>query len=160
MNILHISNGYADSKVHSNLTKVLDMLGVRQTVYCPVREKRLLGNNRFEGKHISFVYSFCIKSWYKYVYQFKRWMLYRDMKRCIDINQYDVIHAATLFSDGGLALKAHKKYGTPYIVAVRGTDINLYIKKLTNYILLILSLTRSLIKKQTVPNHLISRTKF
>ena len=130
MNILHISNGYADSKVHCNLTKALDMLGVRQTVYCPVREERLLGKNQFEGKHISFVYRFCIKPWYKYVYQYKRWMLYHDMKRHIDIKQFDVMHAATLFSDGGLALKAHKKFGTPYIVAVRGTDINLYIKKL------------------------------
>lgn len=130
MKILHISNGFADSKVHSNLTKTLDDLGVEQTVYCPVREERLLGKNQFEGKNIDFVYSFCIKSWYKYVYQFKRWMLYRDMKSKIFIKDYDAIHAATLFSDGGLALKAYKKFGIPYIVAVRNTDINIYIKKL------------------------------
>lgn len=130
MNILHISNGYADSKVHSNLTRALDELGIEQTVYCPVREERLLGKNQFDGKHIKFVYSFCIKSWYKYVYQFKRWMLYRDMKRKIDLREYDVIHAATLFSDGGLAHKVHKKYGIPYIVAVRNTDINIYLKRL------------------------------
>lgn len=130
MKILHVSNGFADSKVHSNLTKALDDLGAEQTVYCPVREERLLGKNQFEGKRIDFVYSFCIKSWYKYVYQFKRWMLYRDMKSKISIKDYDVIHAATLFSDGGLALKAYKKFGIPYIVAVRNTDINIYIKKL------------------------------
>ena len=130
MKILHISNGFADSKVHSNLTKALDDLGIEQTVYCPVREERLLGKNQFEGKNIDFVYSFCIKSWYKYVYQFKRWMLYRDMKSKISIKDYDAIHAATLFSDGGLALKAYKKFGIPYIVAVRNTDINIYIKKL------------------------------
>ena len=130
MKILHISNGFADSKVHSNLTRALDELGVEQTVYCPVREERLLGKNQFEGKHIEFVYSFCIKSWYKYVYHFKRWMLYRDMKRKVDLRQFDVIQAPTFFSDGGLALKAHKKYGIPYIVAVRNTDINFYIRKL------------------------------
>lgn len=130
MKILHISNGFADSKVHSNLTRALDEQGIEQTVYCPVREERLLGKNQFEGKHIKFVFSYCIKSWYKYVYQFKRWMLYHDMKRQIDLQQFDVIQAPTLFSDGGLALKAHKKFGTPYIVAVRNTDINLYIRKL------------------------------
>lgn len=130
MRILHISNGYADSKVHSNLTKALDDLGIGQTVYCPVREKRLLGKNQFDGKYIKFVYSFCIKSWYKYVYHFKRWMLYRDMKRNIDLREFDVIQAPTFFSDGGLALKVHKKYGTPYIVAVRNTDINTYMKRL------------------------------
>ena len=41
-----------------------------------------------------------------------------------------MIQASTLFSDGGVALKVHKKYGTPYIVAVRNTDINTYIKRL------------------------------
>lgn len=130
MRILHISNGFADSKVHSNLTRALDEQNIEQTVYCPVREKRLLGKNQFEGKHIRFVYSFCIKPWYKYVYQFKRWMLYHDMKWKIDLKEFDLIQASTFFSDGGLALKAHKRYGTPYIVAVRNTDINTYIKRL------------------------------
>lgn len=130
MNILQVSNGYADSKVHSDLTKMLDTIGIEQTVYCPVREKRLLGKNQFEGNHIQFVYSYCIKSWYKYVYRYKRWMLYRDMKRIIDLHQFDAIHAHTFFSDGGLALKAYKEYGIPYIVAVRNTDINTYIKRL------------------------------
>lgn len=130
MNVLHISNGFADSKVHSNLTKVLDELGLQQTVYCPVREERFLGVYQFEGNHIDFVYSFCIKPWYKYVYQYKRWMLYRDMKRRIALDNFDIIHAPTLFSDGGLALKAYKEYGIPYVVAVRNTDINIFIKYL------------------------------
>lgn len=130
MKVLHITNGYADSKVHCNLTRALDELGVEQTVYCPIREERLSGKNQFEGKQIDFVYSYCIKSWYKYVYHFKRWMLYRDMNQKVDLRQYNLIQAPSFFSDGGLALKAHKKYGTPYIVAVRNTDINFYIKKL------------------------------
>lgn len=130
MKVLHISNGYADSKVHSNLTRALDEQGMVQTVYCPVREERLLGKNQFDGKHIDFAYSYCIKSWYKYVYHFKRWVLYRDLKKKVDLRQYNLIQAPSFFSDGGLALKAHKEYGTPYIVAVRNTDINFYIKKL------------------------------
>lgn len=130
MKILHICNGYADSKVHSNLAHALDDLNVEQTVYCPVREEQLIGKNQFAGKHIEFVFSFCIKLWYKYVFQFKEKMLYRDLRQKINLQQYDVIQAPTLFSDGGLALKAHKQYGIPYIVAVRNTDINLYIRKL------------------------------
>ena len=132
MNILHISNGFANSKVHSNLTAALDKMGVEQTVYCPVREEQLLGRNQFEGKHIHFVYSLCIKSWYKYVYHIKKWMLYRDLRKRIDLNSFDIVHAGTLFSDGGLALMVYKRYGIPYIVAVRNTDINFYIRKLVH----------------------------
>lgn len=136
MNILYISNDYAGSKVHSNLTKALDNLNVQQTVYCPVRDQNLMGNNQFEGKNVDFIYSFCIKSWYKYVYQYKRWVLYKDIKRHIKLNKFDIIHAPTLFSDGGLALKAYKEYGIPYVVAVRNTDINVFVRKLkhTHYI--------------------------
>lgn len=130
MKILQICNGFADSKVHSNLTKALDGMGVEQTVYCPVREERLLGKNRFEGECTEFVYSYCIKLWYKYVYQFKRWMLYRDILRKVDLQKFDLVQAPTLFSDGGLALKVYQKYGIPYIVAVRNTDINLYMRRL------------------------------
>ena len=55
MNVLHICNGFADGKVHSNLTKALDELGIQQTVYCPVREEKFLGINQFEGNKIVFV---------------------------------------------------------------------------------------------------------
>ena len=38
------------------------------------------------------------------------------------------MHATTLFSDGALAYELHRKYGKPYIVAVRNTDINIFLK--------------------------------
>lgn len=128
MKILHICNDFAGSKVHGNLTRELDELGVNQTVYCPVREERLLGKNQFEGKHIRFVYSFCIRSWYKFVYHYKAYKLYKDMKKKVNMGEVDFIHAHTLFSDGVLAYKAHKEYGVKYAVAIRNTDLNDYIR--------------------------------
>lgn len=128
MNILHICNDFCGSKVHGNLTRVLDELGVNQTVYCPVREERLLGKNQFEGKHIQFVYSFCIRSWYKFVYHYKAYKLYKDMRENVNLGEVDFIHAHTLFSDGVLAYKAHKEYGVKYAVAIRNTDLNDYIR--------------------------------
>ena len=69
MQVLHISNGFCRSKVHANLCRTLDELGIGQVVYCPVRYEAQVGKNRFEGKNITFVYSYCIRSWYKYAYQ-------------------------------------------------------------------------------------------
>lgn len=128
MNILHICNDFCGSKVHGNLTRVLDELGVNQTVYCPVREERLLGKNQFEGKHIRFVYSFSIRSWYKFVYHYKAYKLYKDMREKVNLGEVNFIHAHTLFSDGVLAYKAHKEYGVKYAVAIRNTDLNDYIR--------------------------------
>lgn len=133
MRILQICNGFADSKVHSNLCKKIDTFGVLQVVYCPVRDKNHIGKNRFGGDRIKIIYSHCIKKWYKYVYHYKRWMLYRDLKKQVDISNFDLIHAPTLFSDGGLALKAYREYGIPYFVAVRNTDINIYMRPILSH---------------------------
>lgn len=128
MKLLQICNDFAGSKVHCNLAKQLDEKNINQVLYCPVREESLVGKNKFDSKHIEFIYSFCIKSWYKYAYHYKAFKLYKDLKRNVDLSSVNIIHAHTLFSDGVLAYKAHKEYGLPYVVAVRNTDVNDYIR--------------------------------
>lgn len=128
MRILHIANDFAGSKVHSNLAKTLDKLGIEQVVYCPVRNQELVGGQQFNGLHTEFVYSNCIKSWYRYVYFYKEWKLYRDMKKNVKLSEVTFIHAHTMFSDGGLAYKAHKEFGVPYAVAIRNTDVNYFLR--------------------------------
>ncbi|KXA45645.1 glycosyltransferase family 4 protein [Staphylococcus sp. HMSC055C03] len=56
-----------------------------------------------------------------------------------DLNDYDIVHAHTLFSDGYQALKS----GKPYIVTVRNTDINFYMKFYKH----LLPLGRKILKK-------------
>lgn len=53
-----------------------------------------------------------------------------DIQQQIILADVKLIHAHTIFSDGGIALKLKKKYGIPYIVAVRSTDINIFFKYL------------------------------
>jgi len=43
-------------------------------------------------------------------------------------NKPDIIHAHTLFSDGSLADYYYRRYGTPFLVAVRSTDIDVFLK--------------------------------
>lgn len=49
MKILHICNDFAGSKVHVNLVKKLDDIGISQIVYCPVRNKLSMGKNQFSN---------------------------------------------------------------------------------------------------------------
>jgi len=128
MKILHICNDFAGSKVYVNLVKKMDDIGINQIIYCPVRNKFSVGKNQFIGNNIDFYYSLCIKSWYKLVYHYKAFRLYNDMKKNVDIRSIDLIHAHTLFSDGFLAYKAYMEFGIPYVVAVRNTDVNNFIR--------------------------------
>ncbi|MFH6604962.1 glycosyltransferase [Maribacter algicola] len=46
----------------------------------------------------------------------------------INIGDYTFMHATTLYSDGALALKINKIWGIPYVVGVRGSDVNSFSK--------------------------------
>ncbi len=52
----------------------------------------------------------------------------KQIEKSHDVNTFDVMHAHSLLSDGGIAYELYKKHKIPYIVAVRDTDINKYFK--------------------------------
>ncbi len=51
-----------------------------------------------------------------------------DLEMKTEIKKYEIIHAHSLFTDGGVAYIINKRYGIPYIVSVRITDINIFMK--------------------------------
>lgn len=132
MKILHISNDFCLTKVHSMLYRELDGLGVEQTVFNPVRDAALVGRNRFEGQHTDIIYAHVVKSWHKFAYHLKRRHVYGEMLKRIRPQEYSLTHATTLLTDGGLAYMLYKQYGIPYIVAVRSTDVNEFLKFMPN----------------------------
>ena len=128
MKILHISNDFCLTKVHSMLYQELDRLGVEQTVFNPVRDAAHVGRNRFEGQHTTIIYAHVVKPWHKYAYHLKRRHVFNEMLKRIRPQEYSLTHATTLLTDGGLAYMLYKQYGIPYIVAVRSTDVNEFLK--------------------------------
>lgn len=126
MKILHISNDFCGSKVHSNLYHELDIQGVEQTVYTYFRSRSLSGRNRFDSSSTEFVYRPILHKIHRALYHKKLHDVYRDLKTQLSLSprSFDLVHATTLFSDGGLALCIFKDYGIPYVVSVRNTDIN------------------------------------
>lgn len=128
MKILHLCNDFAGSAVHSELYRRLDQLGAEQVVYCPIRSSKLEGNNFFEGNSSEIIYSNIIKLHHRLCFHLKIRDIVRDVESKVNLSQVDCIHATTLFSDGAVALELKKKYGIPYIVAVRNTDVNVFMR--------------------------------
>lgn len=128
MRVLHLVNGYFMSSVHSELFRRLDDAGIEQIVYNVMRksERHLLGENEFEGKHIRFVYEPILEPYHKLLFFKKKRDTLNNLLRLIDVGSVDIIHASTSNSDGAVALELHKRYGIPYIVAVRNTDIDIH----------------------------------
>lgn len=134
MHILHISADFSNTKVHANLYKQLDLMGIEQTIFNPIRkEKRnTIGSNEFDAGHTHFVYAHVIKPFHHYAYHIKRQAIFKALQNQVDLKSIDLVHATSLFTDGGQAYMIYKKYRIPYFVAVRTTDINGFLEQLPN----------------------------
>ena len=128
MKILHIVNGYFMSSVHAELFQRLDDAGIEQVVYDVMRksEKCRVGENKFDGKHIEFIYEPILGYRHKVMFFSKKRDALKNLLSHVDMNVIDVIHASTSNSDGAVALELHKRYGIPYIVMVRNTDLDIH----------------------------------
>lgn len=129
--ILHITNDYSGSAVYKNLVRELDNNGVEQIVYNPFREASRLGKNKinFKSSRSQIIYSHILSKYAdRVLYQKKIKKIVQDIEAKIDLKSVSFIHAHTWYSDGGVAYELHKKYNIPYIVAVRNTDLNVFLK--------------------------------
>ena len=125
--VLHVCNDFFYSKVHSSLYKELDNLEVEQVVFSPVK-KNTPENNLFEGKHTTFLYAHILKPLHRIFFFHKVERTMREIEKTVDLGNIACIHATTLFSDGMVARELHRKYGIPYIVAVRNSDVNVFLR--------------------------------
>jgi len=125
MKVLHICNGAQGySPFYKFLFKALKNCGVEQSVIVPVLNKQ-----NIDYEDISCQY------FYRDSGLIERLRFSRKIKNLtkfaieqFDIASFDMIHAHTWFSDGAVAYSLYKKYGIPYIIAIRSTDINIFYK--------------------------------
>ncbi len=130
MNILQISCGYVFSKIYFNLFNAISETGTKQVVFGPIRKDESTFSNKFKTDKYETICPCILRKWYKFAYHFKQFVMYKYLVKSISVEKYDIIHAHTLLTDGGLALKLKKKYNIPYVVAVRNTDVNGFLDKL------------------------------
>ena len=129
MKCLHICNDFLGSKVHENLYKSLDNQGVEQTIFYPLRKNKTTALKNYKKKfNFEFIVSPPLKIYHRALFEAKIRFLHASLISNMDVNTFDIVHATTLFSDGAIALKLKKEYGLPYIVAIRATDIDGFLK--------------------------------
>ncbi|MDO5457006.1 MAG: glycosyltransferase family 4 protein [Atopococcus tabaci] len=127
--ILHINSNYLTSRLHENLMDRLEASGdFDNTIFMPMKEEKkaeILYESSYRVHN-----PVAFKDLDKFFFRYKQSKIYKKLKETVSIENFDMVHAHTLFTDGNVALRIKKEYGIPYIVAVRGyTDINSFFKK-------------------------------
>lgn len=134
MKILYISEDYLSTKVHHNLCSNLVDNGIDITVYTVDRKCNCdfsINSTYSDINYKVLVYPFSGNNLrYKLDFKYKTGCKYNFLEKNLNLSEYDLILAATLFSEGFVAYKIYKNYNIPYIVVVRGTDVNFYLKSM------------------------------
>lgn len=124
MRVLQIANGYLDKALYKNLFDQLAEIGVENQVFVPLQ----YGDHRKCLDHNVNVVT-CFNKIDRLLFFPKQWKTNKAISALYDFRSIGIIHAHTLFSSGYLANRLKNKYGIPYIVAVRNTDVNLFFAK-------------------------------
>ena len=127
MKILQIANGYLGSRLYRNLFAALKDAGVENIVYVPVGNRAPLPEAE-EGV----IVSRCFSQLDRLTFFAKQRKLLRDMEARVELSSVDMVHAHTVFSGGYAAYQLHRRYGLPYIVAVRNTDKNVFFRRMVH----------------------------
>lgn len=128
--ILHIANDFSGSRVYNRLIGKLSTQIDRQIVYTAIRSKDLIGKNDLHGVHnnIKVYYRYILSNYLRINFYAKVKTIEKDIYHYLDFKDIDLVHAHTWYSDGAIALSILKKHAIPYVITIRNTDINVFLK--------------------------------
>lgn len=122
MKVLFINRNYLTTALHQTMIEHFERLGVVCNVFAPAaKEDQAVikpNSNVTECK--------CYSKWERPFYRFKQARIIRAILSNYDVKSFNLIHASTVFTDGNAAFQLKRKYGIPYIVAFRDTDLTFF----------------------------------
>jgi len=131
IHILHLCSYYTGSTVYRDLIRQLsqdDRVG-EQFVFSPIRKESQKEANQIRSRHVTIQYVYCLNLLTRlsfFLKQIRLWRAFRASPEASNaLMKASVIHAHTLYADGVLAYLFYRLYEKPYVVTVRGTDVNL-----------------------------------
>lgn len=126
MKVLQIANGYLGNRLYENLFSALKEWGVESIAYVPLNRKDTSAPS--VGKDV--VLSHCFTDLDRLLFFSKQKKLLQDIEARGLHRGVSMVHAHTVFSGGYTALQLHRRWGLPYITAVRNTDINVFFQRM------------------------------
>lgn len=131
LKILHVNSYFITNKLHCELVQKFDTLEWSQLVFIPVGNKKDINKNQVEGlKRSELRYNIAFSQFSRFIWPIKMLGIWFSFKRLIlEIGKPEIVHAHSLIVNGLIAFIFNKATGTPYVVTVRNTDINIFLSK-------------------------------
>lgn len=126
--VLHVCSDFAQQRIYTSLVSALQRLQVSQVVYSAVRSLREAEWTAPELAGIPCHFRKVLEPRHRLLFRSKVRRVARDLSSRIDLSGVRLVHAHFLYSDGAVALKLQESSNVPYVVAVRNTDLNAFMK--------------------------------
>lgn len=129
--VVHLNSYFVTNRLHAELVEALDQVPLDQLIYVPVQRAADIGRNRPDRplRHGTLEYSRCFGPVTRRLWPAKMALIWRDFARRYQVGHRDVLHAHSLFVNGLVALGAARRWRRPYLVTVRNTDVNVFMKR-------------------------------
>ena len=127
MKVLQIAHDYFNTALYSRLFSSLAEYGVENVGLAAVPV-----NAQLKGELPPDFFTLRVSTLPRILFYPKQRQIAEFVKGMECYPSIDVIHAHTLFSAGYAARKLRQEKGTPYIVAVRNTDVNVFFKRMVH----------------------------
>jgi len=128
MRILYLCTYYHRAMIFRDSMNILKKLGHYVKVFNAVVKGEKVDNKYNKIMDDAVIHKECFGKWDRFFYFHKQRKFYNTLVESEDVSNYDIIHSHTLFNGGYVCHNLKKKFGVPYIVSVRNTDINLFLK--------------------------------
>lgn len=129
MKLLHICSAYAKNELYKRLVKEIAVHDIHQEIYVPVRSVDEIGGHDISnGSNLQVHYDYVLRKYHRVLFHIKINDVLRSLESQVNVSEKTLVHAHFLFSDGAVAMRLKEKYGIPYVVAIRNTDINFFFR--------------------------------
>lgn len=126
--LLHINGNYPHHSLHSELVNQLANMGYPQIVCVPLRDEQFKNTYHLDRPDVSYASDAILNLTDRVFFLKKARKVTNYIKNYVDMTKVNCILAHTVFSDGAVAYRLYQKFGIPYSLVVRDTDINVHVK--------------------------------
>jgi L-malate glycosyltransferase len=128
LSVFHVCSDYAKQSLYGQLLRAVAPYVARQFMYVPVRTRAELGIGRVDDPSIDFRFEHLLRPYHRLLFRSKVRRVSSDLSDNTPVAAYDLVHAHFLYSDGAVALEIRRRFGRPFLVAVRNTDVNYFMR--------------------------------
>lgn len=108
MRILNINSYYCSSSVHKQLQKSLIENEIKSITYAPLARGYIPRDECQYNKEDNVIKAECYNEIDRYIFHIKHSKIAKNIVDKFDFNDYDCLHAHSLFSNGYIAMKMKK----------------------------------------------------